>query len=284
MFKSILLAVDSSHYSEVCTRYALEHAKLLGAKITGLSVLDRKEMAIIYPYYYPSADFPPIFDESILENTELVQKQKERAQDVLHRIATECREMDIPFSAEIRDGLVPDVILEEAQCCDLLFLGKHGSGAQFSSGLLGSNLESVVRRSSLPVIVTPHSYRTLQRILVCFDGSEYALRALRVAVNLAVSCPQEIIQLRLLVVQDNEETARQLAEMAVKYLSAYHFPDILLFRRGDPVEQIIDCANEENADLVAIGAYGHSRIRELVLGSTTESILRQINRAVLLHH
>jgi hypothetical protein len=85
----------------------------------------------------------------------------------------------------------------------------------------------------------------------------------------------------LLIVQDSEEAAHQLAEMAVKYLSDYQIPNTLLFRRGDPVEQIIDCANEENADLVAMGAYGHSRIRELVLGSTTESILRQINRAVL---
>ena len=284
MYRSILLAVDASHYSEVCTRYAMEHAKLIGAKITGLSVLDRKEIAIVYPYYYPSADFPPIFDETILENADLIQKQKDRAEEVLRRVETECNEMDVSFSAAIKEGIVSEVILDEAQCCDLLFLGQRGAGAQYNTGLLGSNLESVVRRSKLPVIVTPHAYRTLQRILVCFDGSEYALRALRAAVHLAVSCPKGIIQLRLLIVNECEETARKIAETAVKYLSAYQIPDILIHRKGDPVEQIISCSNDENADLVAMGAYGHSRIRELVLGSTTEAILRQIKRAVLLHH
>lgn len=284
MFKSILLAVDASHYSEVCTRYALEHAKLLQARITGLSVLDRKEIAIIYPYYYPTADFPPIFDESILENSELIQRQKEHAEEVLARIGEECRKEEIPFNREIREGLVPEVILEEAQCCDLLYLGQRGAGAQYSTGLLGSNLESVVRRSQLPVIVTPHMYRTLQQILVCFDGSEYALRALRMAVQFAASCPKGSIQIRLLVVHDNEQTARQIVETACKYLTAYQIPDIFLHRKGDPAEQIIECMTQENTDLVAMGAYGHSRIRELVLGSTTETILRKINRAVLLHH
>ncbi|MGC9327438.1 MAG: universal stress protein [Candidatus Hinthialibacter sp.] len=284
MFKSILLAVDASHYSEVCTRYAIEHAKLLGARITGLSVLDRKEIAIVYPYYYPSADFPPVFDESVLENTQFIRRQKERAEEVLSRVGEECRREDIPFEQEIREGLVPEVILETAQCCDLLYLGQRGAGAQYSTGLLGSNLESVVRRLKLPVIVTPHSYRTLQRILVCFDGSECALRSLRAAVRLAASCPKGSLQLRLLIVHDDESVARQVSESAMKYLSAYELPDILIHRKGDPVEQIVACIEEEDIDLAAMGAYGHSRIRELVLGSTTEAILRQLNRAVLLHH
>lgn len=284
MFKSVLLAVDASHYSEVCTRYAMEHAKLLQARITGLNVLDRKEIAIIYPYYYPTADFPPIFDDSVLENSELIQRQKDRALEILKRIEDECCKEEIPFSPVIREGLVPEVIFEEAQCCDLLYMGQRGAGAQYNTGLLGSNLESVVRRSKLPVIVTPHMYRTLQRIMVCFDGSEYALRALRAAVQFAASCPKGSIQLRLLVVNDNEESARQIADTAFKYLTAYQMPDIFLFRKGDPAEQIIECAARENADLVAMGAFGHSRIREMVLGCTTDAILRKINRAVLLHH
>ncbi len=284
MFKSLLLAVDASHYSEVCTRYAMEHAKLLGAKITGLSVIDRKEIAIIYPYYYPSADFPPVFDESIQENNELFQEQKERAEEILSKVESKCLQMDIPFSREIREGLVSEVILDEAQSCDMLFAGQRGSGAQFSTGFIGSNLEKVIRHSSMPVIITPHSYRTLQKILVCFDGSEYALRALRAAVHLAVSCPKGSITFKLLVVNNSEEEAQIIAQAALKYLDAYQMHDIFIHRTGDTVKQIISCVKEEDIDLVAIGAYGQSRIREWVLGSTTESILREINRAILLHH
>ncbi|HQH71903.1 MAG TPA: universal stress protein [bacterium] len=284
MFKSILLAVDSSRYSEVCTRYALEYAKLLGAKITGLSVLDRKEIAIVYPYYYPTADFPPVFDETVLENSELFERQKQRADEVLRRVEEDCRKMEIPCVCEIRDGLVPEVILEEAQSADLLFAGQRGAGAEYTKGLLGSNLENVVRRSSIPIIITPHIYRTLQHILVCFDGSEYSIRALRAAVHLAAACPKGCVTLRLLVVHDNEEAAQQIAGKAVKYLQAYDMKEIFLHRQGDPADQIIECAQSENIDLVAMGAYGHSRIRELMLGSTTETILRHVSRAVLLHH
>lgn len=284
MFKSILLAVDASHYSEVCTRYALECAGMLGSKITALSVIDRKEIAIVYPYYYPSADFPPVFDESILENNELYQKQKQRAEEVLNRVERECQSLNIQFERLMKEGLVPDIILEEAQTTDLLFIGQRGSGAEYSSGLLGSNLESVVRQSNLPVIATPRTYRTLQRILVCFDGSEYAGRALRAAAHFAAACPKGTVTLRLLVVSDDETKAKTLSEKAEKYLQAYQINLNPILSQGDPTEQIIAISESENIDLIAMGAYGHSRIRELVLGSTTESVLRRANRALLLHH
>ncbi len=284
MYKSILLAVDSSHYSEVCTRYALEYSKVLDAKLNVLTVLDRKELATVFPYYYPSADFPPVFEESVFEKNEIYEKQKERATELIGRIEDECRKMNVNYSSSIREGIVAEAILDEIQCCDLLFLGQRGIGAEFSSGLLGSNLESIVRRSHLPAIVTPHVYRTLQKILVCFDGSEYSLQALRAAIHLSASIKESNVTLRLLVVHDSEESAKQIAEKAVKYSDAYNLRDIFVYRKGDPAEAIIDAARTEDVDLVAMGAYGHSYMRELVLGSTTERVLRKVNRALLLQH
>ncbi|RJP24389.1 MAG: universal stress protein [Candidatus Omnitrophota bacterium] len=284
MYKSILLAVDSSHYSEVCTRYALEYTKVLNAHINILTVLDRKEYATVFPYYYPSADFPPVFDESVFERNELYDKQRKRAEHLLSRIRSECEHLEVSFSCAMQEGIVAEIILEEVQSSDLLFVGQRGLGAEFSTGLLGSNLESVVRRSRLPVIVTPHVYRTLQKILVCFDGSEYSLQALRTAAHLAASITDRNVSLRLLVVQNSEETARQLAQKALKYLDAYQMHDIFVYKSGDPAEIIVDASREEDVDLIAMGAYGHSHMREMVLGSTTERVLRKMNRALLLHH
>ncbi|MDX9753000.1 MAG: universal stress protein [bacterium] len=284
MFKSILLAVDSSHYSEVCTRYALEYARFLDAKVTILNVLDRKEFAIVYPYYYPTADFPPVIDEAAFENNELYEKQKDRAQALLQRIEGECRQMNIKYSCELREGIVPDVIMEEAQVCDLIFLGKRGSGAEYSTSLLGSNMENVVRRCNLPIIITPKTYRTLQRILVCFDGSDYANKALRSAVHLCVSCPGNCVNLDVLIVHPSEDEANSIRAKAEKYLDAYNIQSQIGYRTGDPVQQIMEMVEEKDIDLLAMGAYGHSRIRELVLGSITETVLRQMKRAILLHH
>jgi len=284
MFKSILLAVDASHYSEVCTRYALEYAQGLRVDLRVLSVLDRKEFALVYPYYYPTADFPPVFDETVFESSELYEKQKRRAEEVLQRIERDCRSLHIAFHCDIREGIVSDVILEEVKNIDLLFMGLKGSGAEFSSGWLGSNLANVVRRSRLPVIVTPKIYRPLQKILVCFDGSECAVKALRAASHLTASCPGKNIGLRLLVVQDLEEAAHQIAEKAIKYLESGQPDEIFLHRKGEIAKTIVETAQAEDADLVVMGAYGHSRVREILLGSTTERVLRTVNRALLLHH
>ncbi len=284
MYKSILLCVDASHYSEVCTRYALEYAKMLGAHVKVISVVDHKEFAIVYPYYYPTADFPPVFDESVFEQNEIIAKQRERAEDVLKRIESECQKMGIPNRQEVREGIVPETILEEAKSCDLMFLGQRGIGAEFGSGLLGSTIENVVRRSDIPVIVTPRTYRNMQKILVCFDGSEYSVKTLRSVTHLCASCSETEVTLKLLVVHDDENEARNVAENALEYLEAYNLRDTLLIRKGEPSTVIVETVKAEDADLVAMGAYGHSRVRELVLGSTTEMVLRNINRAVLLQH
>ncbi len=284
MYKSILLAVDSSHYSEVCTRYALEYTKILGAHINVLTVLDQKEYATVFPYYYPSADFPPVFDETVFEKNEIYQKQRNRAEALLNRVQNECDQLDVSYTCTIKEGIVAEVILDEVQCCDLLFVGQRGLGAEFSTGLLGSNLESVVRRSRLPVIVTPYVYRTLQKILVCFDGSEFSLQALRTSAHLAASISDRKVILRVLVVHPSKETAQQIAQKALKYLDAYKMHDILIYKKGDPAENIVETSRDEDVDLVAMGAYGHSHMRELVLGSTTERVLRRINRALMLHH
>jgi len=107
---------------------------------------------------------------------------------------------------------------------------------------------------------------------------------LRSAAHLYAYCPQNSIKMKLLVVHEDEVEARQVADKALKYLDAYQLRDILEIRQGDPAEQIVAAAKEDDVDLVAMGAYGHARVRELVLGSTTECVLRNINRAVLLQH
>jgi nucleotide-binding universal stress UspA family protein len=284
MFKSILLAVDTSRYSEVCTRYAMEYARNLNAHLTVLNVLDRKEFALVYPYYYPTADFPPVIDDAAFENNELFEKQKERALSLLERIEKECQKMGIRYTCELKEGIVPEVILDEAQSSDLVFLGKRGAGAEYNVGLLGSNMESVVRKCDLPIIITPKSYRPLQRILVSYDGSEYAGRALRSATHLCASCPDGCLSLRLLVVHQSDQEAQRIAEKATKYLNAYDLGEVFQHKTGDPAKAILTTVEQEEIDLVAMGAYGHSRIRELVLGSITETVLRKLKRSVLLHH
>ena len=59
-------------------------------------------------------------------------------------------------------------------------------------------------------------------------------------------------------------------------------PAAIRHRGGKPAESIIDASTEVDFGLVAMGAYGHTRIRELILGSTTDEVMRTAAKPLLL--
>ncbi len=62
-------------------------------------------------------------------------------------------------------GIIANIIADEARKAELVVISQHGEHEQWSSGLLGSTTESVVRKSPVPVLVTPGTYRQFDNIL-----------------------------------------------------------------------------------------------------------------------
>jgi nucleotide-binding universal stress UspA family protein len=78
----------------------------------------------------------------------------------------------------------------------------------------------------------------------------------------------------LSVAYRNKSSEEKLLEEARHYFSSYGIPLTLLHAIGHANQQIVETIKERGHDLLFIGAYGHSRIIEMVLGSTTEYVLR----------
>lgn len=290
MFRSLLLAIDYSEYSYVTTRYAVEWARALGAHVTILSVLDQKEIAMVYPFIYPQDDIAIDYDADRL-GSELRDRQRSQAEEAVSKAERACNDAGVAYSSIIEEGIVAQIILNYTVDRDLLFIGQRGSGAEHNSGLLGSNLESVVRQIHRPVLITPHSYRPFVDILAAYDGSFSAIEALHAVVGLfdswkpaPINGPEAVPHFHLLVVDHDDEVAQTKIERAKDYLHAYHVNYSIVKSNGDPADAILHTAEEMDVDLVAMGAFGHSRVRAMLLGSTTEQVLRRIDRPLLLIH
>ena len=70
---------------------------------------------------------------------------------------------------------------------------------------------------------------------------------------------------------------------ASAYLEPHQLDVKTILEKGNSVEGILKAAEREGCDLIVMGAYGHSRVRELFLGSTTDGILREAKSPVLLY-
>jgi nucleotide-binding universal stress UspA family protein len=147
--------------------------------------------------------------------------------------------------------------------------------------MLGSSVERMVRASVKPCLVTPAEFREISHVLLAHDGSAESAKALKAGFALTTA-----LRLKLTLVtvcqREHEETASQVLQQAHDQARARGIAAEAQLVHGDAETEILRLADTAHADLIIMGAYGHTRIRELILGSTTSHVLRKATVPVLL--
>jgi nucleotide-binding universal stress UspA family protein len=161
----------------------------------------------------------------------------------------------------------------------MIVVGKRGEAADFARGHLGSNLERIVRAAHKPVLVAPRAFRPVSKVLVAYDGGVSAMKAVdHIARNpLFTGLPVTIVT----VGAQSPASKNGLAEAAAK-IEAAGLPVETRLLAGQPEAVLGKLVEDEGFDLLVMGAYGHSRIRNLIIGSTTTELLRSCRVPVLL--
>jgi len=191
----------------------------------------------------------------------------------------------------LREGGVTDVttrlrqgdLVEELQTAegdaDLVIIGKRGEAADFAKQHLGSNLERVVRSCKRPILVASRAFKPVERFMVAFDGGASAMKAVA---HIEQSKVFAGLKCRLLTVgNDNPEVKRAL-EGAAASLRAVGYEVDTEIVQGQAEQAISENAQKNNIDVLVMGAYGHSRIRNLIIGSTTTAMVQSCHVPILL--
>jgi len=274
MIRRILVPTDGSEQAQRGVDYGVALASRHGAAILGLHVVDVKllEGPFLRDLSASLGAAPYVnYQGNILSLLE------ERGQEALARLSEACAAAGVACDTNQVTGIVHRAIMEAGELADLIILGRGGEHSEWLEGLIGTTTEAVVRRAAQPVLVTGTAALGRDLAVVAYDGTPHARHALKTAAAVAEywSMP-----LHLLVV--GSEDARYLVEEAKEYLQTHEVDVTYVLRDGDPGESIVNYAAETHADLVIMGAYGHSKVRELVLGSTTGCVLNQAPCPVLL--
>jgi nucleotide-binding universal stress UspA family protein len=265
MFKSILVALDGSQHSDAALQYALWLAERLRATLIGLHVIDIVSIEGSFVHDVSgSLGFEPYLDFS----AKMREALQERGRVLLDGFVQRCRERHIPCDQALPLGIIANEICDQARTADLVVVGHRGVNEQFSTGLLGSTTESVTRKSPKPVLVSPMQFREIRRPVLAYDGSQRAS---------AAGLPLTVVH----VARDGAPNGKVLDE-ARRYLQSYDVRLECETMTGPPHERIVELIRDRGYDLLFIGAYGHSRIIEMVLGSTTEFVLRNSPAPVFL--
>jgi nucleotide-binding universal stress UspA family protein len=276
----VLACTDGSIYADSVYGHAAWAAERLGgASVQVLHVLDRAAAAA------PADRSGAIgFDASEELLRELAELDAERGRVALRRgralLAQAERRLRAAGVAEVvlaqRHGSVVETVTEFEAGADLVVIGKRGEAADFAVGHLGANLERVARASARPVLVASRAFRPIGRVLIAYDGGPAALKAIDYAAR------QPVLKgLACHVVTVAPQGGSGALDQPAGMLRRGGLEVTAEVLHGEPEQAIAAYVAAAGIDLLVMGAYGHSRVRVLLIGSTTTALLRACRIPVL---
>tara|TARA_R110002020_G_scaffold36894_74_gene111212 strand:- start:6 stop:854 length:849 start_codon:yes stop_codon:yes gene_type:complete len=277
----LVALVDGSIYSQSVCDHAAWIAVRTGADVDILHVLGRRETG-------GSQDLSGSISlgarTALLEELSALDEQRaklaqSRGRAILEDARAIVEASGATVATKLRIGDIVETVAESEADADLILLGKRGEAADFAKAHLGSNLERIVRSSVKPVFVASRAFAPIDSFLIAYDGGASSMKAVD---HIARSTLFAGLACRLLMVgHDTPETQRQLGGARAMLEGAGYAvtADIVA---GQPETVISDVVRNEKIGLLVMGAYGHSRIRSLVIGSTTTEMVRSCKVPVLL--
>jgi nucleotide-binding universal stress UspA family protein len=268
MIKNILIPLDGSEHSYAALEYAMWMTEKFDGRLTGQHIIDTIAIeGTVFHDVSGSLGFEPYMDFS----SKMREILEERGKLILEDFSQKCQQRKIKCQSFLDTGLIANEICERAKVADLVVIGHRGVNEEFSTGLLGTTAETITRKSPRPVFVSTKKFKTIVRPLLAYDGSQRASSAMESA---AEFCSVLHLPLTVLTVVKADKPADGVTQQARSYLSSYNIETRFEVDRGYPEQKIIEHLTKYDYDLLFIGAYGHRRIIEMVLGSATEYVLR----------
>ena len=281
MTDRIIALVDGSIYSRSVCENAAWIAGRIAAPVEVLHVLGRRESA--------RSDLSGAIGlgarTEILEELSAVDEARSKLMQRRGRAILDDAEQVIratgvtAVSARLRIGDLTETVAAAETGPGLIVIGKRGEAADFAKPHLGSNLERIARASRWPVYVAARAFRPVSTVLFAYDGGPSAMKAVE---HVARSPLFAGLDIRLLTVGAESVEARRRLDGAQAVLRAGGRDSRADIVPGQPETVIAATVERDGIDLLVMGAYGHSQIRSLVIGSTTTEMVRACRIPVLL--
>jgi len=274
-FKRLLVVQDDSPQCDIWTKQAANLAKQWGADILGLYV----EPEVIRRTYYDSA---------IGDNLEQVQNSLEdhRKKRLFQKFNETLKDFDIQSDWITARG---DPIIEArrlARYTDLSVLG-YPQNASHDLNNLRHIVEYVAVGSGCPTLVIPCVFSEnvkMDKIAICWDGSREAVRALHDALELLAQARS----VDVLIANENDASRPQISGEQLKKLLHTHAIETtvheLPLTHRNAGKDLLAKTTELGSQMIVLGAYGHSRLRDLILGGVTQHMLKHSTIPLFLSH
>lgn len=275
-FKDILVHVDDLEPSAARLRSAINLAESLEARLTGLYIIQKP--------YLPSYAEAQISAEILKDQAE---KAKQRAEEAGEKFKQATARKGLQSEWRVEEGDAAEILSEQARYHDLAVVGQGHPDSYIFIG--DSELpDRMIMTSGRPALVIPYvgEYATIgKHVMIAWDSGQMAARAVHDALPLLPAAKDVTV----MVVNPKNgkggtgdipgaDISVHLAHHGVKVETNYVKTDMAT---GD---MLLSRAADKGVDLIVMGAYGHARWAELILGGVTDHMLKHMTVPVLMSH
>ncbi|MBQ0777218.1 MAG: universal stress protein [Pseudomonas sp.] len=279
---TVMACVDGSQSSPAVCDYAAWASLRLNASLTFLHVLDHSR----YPVESNlSGNIGLGSREHLLaELAELDEKRgklmREQGRHMLEAAVERARTAGVAAATgRQRHGDLVETLAELQGEIRLLVIGRAGEEGDSVGGHVGSHLESVVRTLHKPTLVTAGVFRQPRSVMLAFDNGP----STRKGIDMMAASPLfQGLPIHLLMVGADTQEASESVNAAKQMLENSGHQVQACILAGNVEEVLLGYQEEHDIDMIVMGAYGHSRVRQFFVGSTTTKILTQTRRPLLL--
>ncbi|MHC2103601.1 universal stress protein [Methylobacterium sp. CM6246] len=258
---SIMVSVDLAGDADGRIEVAAHLADALGARTIGVAAQAPDHVTAQVGPMGASAFLPALSQRAVSDGLASAQ--------TLFRAAVGTRSR-VSWRSALEPGL--DFLARQARVADLVVVGR-GCPDRATGCPLPLDAASVVLATGRPVLVVPPGiyYLEVRRVMVAWKDTREARRAVLDAL------PILRLASRVDVVAVTHEERVSGAADVVAYLSTHGIAATASEHRSEgtgDAETLLDLASEHASDLIVFGAYGHARVREMILGGVTRDVLR----------
>ncbi|WP_116472968.1 universal stress protein [Zobellella maritima] len=273
MTTNVMACIDGSGFAGAVCDFASWASLRLDAPLTLIHVLDRAKQPDLADL---SGTIGLGTQEHLLEELAGLDEQRARLAKEQGRLMLEAaRDRAVkdgvkePTTLQ-RHGELVDTLVEFEPHTRLLVLGRHGEDSGSAFAHLGSHVEQVIRAVHRPVLVTLGEFKEPRHIMLAFDGSATTRKGVEM---LAQSPLFKGLSCHLVLVGADTDDNREQLNWAKTTLESAAITAPASIIAGDVDKVLSQYQQDHDIDLMVMGAYGHSRIRQWLVGSTTTAMI-----------
>ena len=279
----LIAFIDGSTYAQSVLDHAAWVATTIGASVDVVHVIGRRDLSSTPADLSGSLELgarTSLLNELAEHDAQRAKLAQQRGRLIVDAGVSRLLEAGVESAVgKLRNGDVVEAAQELEKDADLILIGKRGEAADFAKLHLGSNLERVVRTSTKPVLVASRAFQPVKRFLVAFDGGPSVMKAIN---HIATGKLFPGLEGHMVTVGKDTPESRGKLETAANVLRSAGYTIHTHIEEGEPEKIIVSHAEADHIDLLVMGAYGHSRIRSFIIGSTTAEMVRSVKRPVML--